>query len=379
MVPLFANRASLKPLLSEVAARQKAVLESGRYILGPEVESFEREFATAMGTRHCVGVANGTDAIAIALRALGIGPGDEVVVPAFTFFATPEAVVNAGARPVFCDIDPATSCMTAKTAEVAIGPRTKALMPVHIFGNPAPMSELTALAESRGLVVIGDAAQAAGAVLEGQPAAAYGQAATFSFYPSKNLGAFGDAGAIVTDSDDLAESARLLRTHGSHGKVLHQEIGFNSRLDEIQAGALRVLLPYLEGWNKMRRRVATRYAEQGLGQLVSCQKETHEAASAYHLYVVRTSDRDALASGLKERGVETRPYYTTPMHRQPALRSFSMEESLPNSERLAAGGLALPMGPDLSDDQVATVVAAVREVIDAGSPLSPPMPAATSD
>ena len=242
-VPLFATRPLLEPLLDEIAARQEAVLRSGRYILGPEVEGFEAEFAAYLGARHCVGVANGTDALTIALRALGVGSGDEVVVPALTFYATAEAVVNAGATPVFCDVDAATFDITAATVEPAISARTKAIVPVHLYGNPAPMAELRELAAAHDLRVLEDAAQAAGAKLDGTAAGALGDAATFSFFPSKNLGGFGDGGAIVTDDDEVAALARQLRFHGSGGTDLHTEVGYNSRLDEMQAAGLRVLLP----------------------------------------------------------------------------------------------------------------------------------------
>jgi dTDP-4-amino-4,6-dideoxygalactose transaminase len=252
-VPLFAIKPVLEPLFDEIAARQADVLRSGQYILGPEVEAFEAEFAAFIGTRHCVGVANGTDAITIALRALGIGRGDEVVVPALTFYASAEAVVNAGATPVLCDVDEATFDMTAATAEPAIGPRTKALLPVHLYGNPAPMAELRDLASAHGLRVLEDAAQAAGAKQDGRMAGALGDAATFSFFPSKNLGGFGDGGAIVTDDDEVAAMARTLRFHGSEDKVLHTEVGYNSRLDEVQAAG-----PSLDGeWLRPTRRAGS--------------------------------------------------------------------------------------------------------------------------
>jgi dTDP-4-amino-4,6-dideoxygalactose transaminase len=214
-VPLFATRDVLEPLLGEIAARQRAVLESGRYVLGPEVEAFERELAAYVGAGHCVGVANGTEALTIALRALDVSPGDEVVVPALTFYATAEAVVNAGARPVFCDVDPRTFTMTAATAEPAIGERTAALLPVHLFGNPAPIGELRELAVAHDLRLLEDAAQAAGATLAGRRAGSLGDAAAFSFFPSKNLGGFGDGGAILTTDDEVAARARRLRVHGS--------------------------------------------------------------------------------------------------------------------------------------------------------------------
>lgn len=358
-VPLFATRPAIESLLPEVAARQREVLESGRYILGPEVEAFEREFAAFVGRRHCIGVANGTEAITIALRALGIQPGDEVIVPGYGFFATPEAVVNAGAVPVFADIDPWTHCVTAATVAPVITPRTRAIVPVHIFGNPAPMDELLALARDHDLVVLEDAAQAAGARLGETRAGAFGQAATFSFYPGKNLGAFGDAGAIVTDDPEVARTARLLRAHGQDERWVHEEVGYNSRLDELQAAALRVLLRELPAWTTARRLAARAYERHGLGDLVTLPVETAGARSCFHLYVVLTKDRDRLSSSLREVGIETRPYYTRPLHRQPALVK-GPPASLPNCERLAADGLALPMGQCLEETSVRWVVEAIR-------------------
>jgi dTDP-4-amino-4,6-dideoxygalactose transaminase len=362
-IPLFATRAALEPLLGEVGERQRAVLESGRYVLGPEVEAFETEFAAYLGARHCVGVANGTDALTIALRALGVKPGDEVVVPALTFYATAEGVVNAGAAPVFCDVDPGTLGMSAATAEAAIGDRTAALLPVHLFGNPAPMAELLELAEARGLRVLEDAAQAAGASLGGRKAGALGDAGTFSFFPSKNLGGFGDGGAIVTDDDAVAASARLLRAHGSEDKRIHTEIGYNSRLDELQAAALRVLLPHLDEWTAARRRAAAAYADAGLGDVVGLPVETVGGKSCYHLYVVRTEERDRLAAGLAAAGIGARAYYTTPLHRQPALERYGRGEPPREADRAAGDALALPMGPALSPGQAREVAGAVAEVL----------------
>jgi dTDP-4-amino-4,6-dideoxygalactose transaminase len=359
-VPLFATRAALEPLLDEVAARQRAVLESGRYVLGPEVEAFEREFASFVGVGHCVGVANGTEALTIALRALGVGPGDEVVVPALTFYATAEAVVAAGARPVFCDVDPGSLTMTAATAGPEISRRTAALLPVHLFGNPAPMAGLRELAAARGLRLLEDAAQAAGARLSGRPAGSLGDAAAFSFFPSKNLGGFGDGGAILTDDEEVAAGARRLRAHGSDDRRLHLEVGYNSRLDELQAAGLRVLLPHLEAWTAARRRAAVAYAEAGIGELVETQRETAGGESCYHLYVVRSEGREGLAGRLAEAGVESRAYYTTPLHRQPAMKPYATARALPVAERTAETSLALPIGPALAEAQAAAVVGAVR-------------------
>ncbi len=257
-VPLFAT--SLDRYKPRLAERLSEVLEGGRFILGPEVEAFEREFADYLGVAHAIGVANGTDAITIALRALGVGPGDEVVCPSFTFYATVEATVNAGATPVYCDVDPETFCVTPETVRAAITPRTRAVVAVDLFGNVAPAPAIAEL----GLPVLEDAAQAAGATLHGTRAGALGSAATFSFFPSKNLPCLGDGGAVVTDDDDVARLARRLRFHGSDDKRSFVEVGYNSRLDEIQAAALRVLLPELDGWNAARRAAAQAYERHGL-------------------------------------------------------------------------------------------------------------------
>jgi len=361
-VPLFATKPVLEPLYAEVAARIEAVVRSGQYILGPEVEAFEAEFASFVGTRHCVGVANGTDALTIALRALGVGAGDEVVVPALTFYASAEAIVNAGARPVFCDVDESTFTVTAASVEPAIGPRTKAILPVHLYGNPAPMAELSELAASRGLRLLEDAAQAAGARLDGTPAGALGDAATFSFFPSKNLGGFGDGGAIVTDDDEVAAAARELRFHGSEesDRNRHVAVGYNSRLDELQAAGLRVLLPHLREWTDARRRIAAAYAASDLGESVELPVETAGAECCYHLYVVRSPARDELAQRLEAAGIGARAYYSTPLHQQPAMRDFVPPAPLPGVETAASQSLALPMGPALDESQVAEVARAAR-------------------
>jgi dTDP-3-amino-3,4,6-trideoxy-alpha-D-glucose transaminase len=362
---LFASRASLEPLLPEIAARQRTVLESGRYILGPEVEAFESEFASYLGAAHCVGVANGTDAIAIALRALGVGPGDEVVVPSVSFFATVEPVVTIGATPVFCDVDERTWCMTAATAEPAITDRTKALVPVHLFGNPAPITKLLELARPRGIKILEDAAQAHGATLDGGMAGALGDAATFSFFPSKNLGGFGDGGAVITGDPEVDARARRLRFHGSEDKRLHTEVGYNSRLDEIHAAALRVLLPHLPEWTAARRRVAQGYRDAGLEDSVRVQAETPGGESAWHLLVVATPERDRLQLALNEAGIGARAYYETPLYRQPAMERWALPAPLPNTERICAEMLALPMGSALDPEAPPTVVEAVRACLTA--------------
>ncbi len=362
-VPLFASRAALEPLLPEIAERQRAVLESGRYVLGPEVEAFETEFAGYCGAVQCVGLANGTDALEIGLRALGVGAGDEVVVPAFTFFATAEAVAVLGATPVFCDVDPETWCMTAATAEPAISERTRALIPVHIFGNPAPIPELMDLAEARGIRVLEDAAQAHGAELGGVRAGSLADAAAFSFFPSKNLGGFGDGGALTTDDAELAEAARLLRTRGSKDKRVFTTVGYNSRLDELQAAGLRVLLPHLPGWIEARRRAASSYAEAGLADLTSVQAETPDGRSAWHILAIAAEDRDRLAAALADADIQARPYYETPLYRQPALEQWAPPEPLAEAERICSRILALPMGSALPEAAPAMVVDTIRAAL----------------
>lgn len=337
-VPLFAT--SLAPYHAPLTEAIDRVARSGRYILGPEVEAFEAEFAAYLGVRHCIGVANGTDALTIALRALGVGPGDEVVMPSFTFYATAEAAIVMGATPVFCDIDPDTFCVTPETVKAALTSRTKAIVPVHLFGNVAPVPQLREL----GVPVLEDAAQAAGAALGGVKAGALGDAATFSFFPAKNLPCLGDGGALATDDDRVAERARLLRFHGSTDKQTFTEVGYNSRLDEMQAAVLRVLLPELDGWNERRRAAAATYERLGLGEHVRLPATIDGAEHVYHLYVVRA-----------ERLPIGRGYYRVPVHRQPAIAS---DADLSGTDEAARTNHALPMGIDLTEEQIREVVAA---------------------
>jgi dTDP-4-amino-4,6-dideoxygalactose transaminase len=355
-VALFHTDATLAPLRPRINARIASVIESGRFILGPEVEAFEAEFAAYLGVRHAIGVANGTDAITIALRAMGVAPADEVVVPAFTFYATVEAVVNAGAVPVFCDVDPGTRNVTADTVREVLTPRIRAIVAVDLFGCPAPVPELREL----GLPVLEDAAQAAGARLGGRMAGALGDVGTFSFYPSKNLGCFGDGGAIATDDDGIAELARTLRFHGSTDKQMFTYVGYNSRLDEIQAAVLRVLLGELEGWTAGRRAAARAYAEAGLDRHVGLPKMPEGAEPAWHLYVVTHPRADELIAALARHRIGARNYYRPALHRQPAMAPYAARAgSLPASEELAATNVALPMGPLLSPEQAREVVAAL--------------------
>jgi dTDP-4-amino-4,6-dideoxygalactose transaminase len=358
-VPLFDTHSPLAPLREEILAAMSAVVEDSRFILGPNVSAFEREFAAYCGARWAVGVANGTDALTIALRAMGVGPGDEVVVPSFTFYASAEAIPPTGAVPVFCDIDPETYCVTAETVRRALTPRTKAVIAVHLFGNVAPVAEIEAL----GVPVLEDAAQAAGSRSEAGRPGALGSAATFSFFPSKNLGGFGDGGAITTDDEQIAERARMLRFHGSRDKVTYEHVGYNSRLDELQAAILRVQLPRLDTWADGRRAGAAAYADAGLGELVDLPVPVDGCHPAWHLYVIGHDDSDRIAAALTEAGHGTRAYYRKPVHLQPAMARYAPAAALPGTDAAARRHLAIPMSPVLAAEQAAAVTETVRSAL----------------
>jgi dTDP-4-amino-4,6-dideoxygalactose transaminase len=356
-VPLFNTSTPLEPIDAEIRAKVNSIIDSKRFIFGPEVEGFEREFADYIGTRHAVGVANGTDALLLALRALGVKPGDEVIVPSFTFFASAEPIVLLGATPVWCDIDPSTFVMTAEHVREVLTPKTKAVIAVHLFGNVAPIAEIEAL----GVPVIEDAAQSAGTLLADgrRPGALSATLATFSFFPSKNLGAFGDGGAVTTNDAALAETIATLRFHGSKDKKTFELAGHNSRLDALQAGILRVQLPHLDTWSDGRRAAARGYAEAGLDELVSLPVATACADPAWHLYVVRSERADELIGGLKDANIGTAAYYRVPVHLQPAMRDFPPTVELPGTEEAARTNLAIPISPVLTRAEVDEVVAAV--------------------
>jgi dTDP-4-amino-4,6-dideoxygalactose transaminase len=303
-----------------------------------------------------VGVANGTEAITIALRAMGVGPGDEVVVPSFTFYASAEAIPPTGATPVFCDIDPDTYCVTADTVRAALTPQTRAVIAVHLFGNVAPVAEIEAL----GVPVLEDAAQAAGSTLGDARPGALGTAATFSFFPSKNLGCFGDGGMITTSDAEVAERARTLRFHGSRDKVSYQQVGYNSRLDELQAAILRVQLPHLDAWADGRREAGRHYEHAGLAEVVGLPEPTEGASPAWHLYVVSHPEVERLEAALAAAGIGCKAYYRTPVHRQEPMRQWAGRGELPATEQAAAAHLAIPMSPVLTSEQVAEVAAAAR-------------------
>jgi dTDP-4-amino-4,6-dideoxygalactose transaminase len=354
-------RGQYEQLLPEIKQLVSDVIESGRFILGPNVRALEEEVAASVGFGHAVAVANGTDALELALQALGIGPGDEVVTTAYTFFATAEAIARRGATPVFADIDPVTLCLDPAAAEAAITDRTRAMMPVHIFGQTADLAAFRELADRHGIALIEDAAQAFGATCEGHRAGSYGDVATFSFFPTKNLPAMGDAGMAIAASEEIAERLRLLRFHGSRDKKVFEQIGVNSRLDEMQAVILRRFLPEVDGWNQRRRAAAARYRELGLGDHVLLPTEASGRTHIYHLYVVRTPRREQLQRTLKDAGVASAVYYGKPQHLQPVFGHLGYREgSLPETEAAAREGLALPMFPTLAEEQQREVVSAVR-------------------
>jgi dTDP-4-amino-4,6-dideoxygalactose transaminase len=359
-VPLFDTETPLAPLRERIIERVAEVIRGGRFILGPEVRAFEQELAEYIGVPHALGVGNGTDAISIAAGALGIGPGDDVVLPSFTFYATAEAIATIGARPVFCDVDAETRNVTVESVRAALTPQTKAILAVDLFGMPAPIPELK---QAFGLPVIEDAAQALGASLDGVRAGALGDIATISFYPSKNLGAFGDGGAITTADPELAERAAALRFHGSRDKQTFEYVGYNSRLDEIQAAVLRILLPELDGWCDGRRAGAAAYVEEGLGERVQLPVTPAGAEPAWHLYVVTAETPEQKLTAMNSAGVQARAYYRVPLHRQPAMAEFAAAQGaslrLPVTDVLAAGNLALPISPVFTRAQAAEVVAAL--------------------
>lgn len=361
-VPFLDLKAAYLELRDDFLAAFERVMEVGQYILGPEVESFEREFAAYCGVKHCVAVGNGLDALSLALRACGVGPGQEVIVPGYTFIATWLAVSAVGAVPVAVDVEPDTGNLDPSRLEAAITPRTAAVMPVHLFGQPADMDAINAVAAAHGLKVIEDAAQAHGARYKGRQAGSLGDAAGFSFYPGKNLGAFGDGGAATTNDDDVAEQLRLLRNYGSRVKYQHDILGVNSRLDEMQAAFLRVRLRRLDEWNLRRAHGAAVYRD-ALGNLPGLSLPGARAGvePAWHLFVVRHPRRNELQRYLTTAGITALIHYPTPPHRSTAYRNGCWRGERPlGAERFAEQALSLPMGPHLSAEQLSQVCDALH-------------------
>ncbi len=344
----------------EINQAIQRVLESGWFILGKELEAFEKEFAEYIGVKHVIGVNSGSDALYLAVKALGIGKGDEVITVSHTFISTVDAITRNGAKPVFVDIDPETYTMDVSQIEKKITERTKAIIPVHLYGHPSDMDPIMEIAGDYGLYVIEDASQAHGAEYKGRKVSSIGHVACFSFYPTKNLGAYGDAGAIVTNDDELAEKLRMLRNYGSPEKYYHDFIGINSRLDEIQATVLRVKLRHLEEWNGKRRKIAELYNELLEDSDVITPIEKEWAKHVYHLYVIRHQDRDKLQQYLLENGVKTQIHYPVPVHMQEAYLNLGVNAKLPATERVSKEILSLPMYPQISPREVYIVATLVK-------------------
>jgi len=359
MIPfldLARQHAALRAELMDAAGR---VLDSARLALGPEGEALEQDLAKHVGVAHAIGVASGTDALRLALAAVGVGPGDEVITTAFSFVASASTIVMAGATPVFVDIDPATFALEAEGVARAITPRTRAIVPVHLYGHAAAIDRIAELGRAHGVAVVEDAAQAIGATYAGRPLGAWGDAACLSFYPTKNLGACGDAGMILTNRSDLAERLRRLRHHGDGGRYRHLELGYSSRLDDLQAALLRVKLGRLEGWTAARRRIAARYHDALAGLPLTLPIEREPARHVYHLYTIRHRQRDALAKTLSQLGVGTAVHYPIAVPGQPMF-GLPAERQWPEATRASREVLSLPCYAELTDDEVNQVARAVR-------------------
>lgn len=365
-IPFVDLRAQYRQIKDEVDPAVLAVMNRGDFILGGAVAEFERAFADYCGVTYCVGVDSGYSALELIIRAYDIGPGDEVITAANTFIATTLAISNAGATPVLVDCDPVTYNIDAAKIEAAITPRTKAIMPVHLYGQTADMDTIAAIARKHGLLVFEDAAQASGARYKGRRAGSLGDAAGFSFYPGKNLGAYGDGGAVTTNDPEIAEKIRLLRNIGQKVKYYHEMKGFNNRLDTMQAAVLGVKLPHLDDWNASRRRAAATYADL-LGDLPLVTPITAAYAEhIFHLYVIRVANREALMDFLKTRGIATGLHYPIPIHLQPAYAELGYKRGdFPITEAYAETIVSLPIFPELDDDKVAYVADAIHDFLSA--------------
>ncbi len=363
-VPFLDLKAPYLELQSEIDQAVGGVMARGWFLLGDELAAFEREYADYLGVKHCIGVANGLDALVLSLRALEIGPGDEVIVPSHTYIATWLAVTQVGAVPVAVESDERTYNLDPERIEAAVTSRTKAILPVHLYGQPADMDPILSVARRHGLRVLEDAAQAQGARYKGKRVGGIGDIAGWSFYPGKNLGAFGDAGAVTTNDDALADRVRVLRNYGSRVKYVHEVAGFNSRLDEIQAAVLRIKLRHLDEWNARRAEIARRYLATLAGTDLVLPVVPEWADPAWHLFVVRTADRDGVQSRLKASGIDTIIHYPIPPHRQGAYAALGLApDAFPLADRMAAEVLSLPIGPHLSPAQVDQVAEAMGAAV----------------
>ncbi len=360
-IPQFDLTRQYAGIEAEIEAALRPVLRSGRFVLGPQGEALEAECAAALGVEHAVAVGSGSDALRLILSALGIGPGGEVVTSAFSFVASATAVLHAGARPVFADVDPATLTVGAEEAAAAITPRTRAILTVHLYGLPAAMPALERLAAGRGLVLLEDAAQAFGAQLDGRAVGGFGTAAAFSFYPTKPLGAYGDAGLITTRDGELAAALRRHRNHGQAQKYAHVELGWNSRMDELQAAILRVKLRHAPAWTEARRRIGLRYTAALAGCPVRLPHEPPGSRHVFHQYTIRTPRRDALAKHLAAAGIGTACHYPQPIPGQPMFRALGWDPTrFPAAWAASQEVLSLPCFPELGDEEVDAVSRAIR-------------------
>jgi dTDP-4-amino-4,6-dideoxygalactose transaminase len=356
-IPLVNLKAQYEPLKDEIQQVWEEILSSMKLFLGPNVQAFEKEFAGYCRTGYAIGVSDGTTAIHLALRALGIGPGDEVISVSHTFIATTEAILLAGAKPVFIDINPRTYTMDVNQIEQVITARTRAILPVHLYGQCADMDPILAIAKKHHLSIIEDACQAHGAEYKGRKAGSMGDIGCFSFYFSKNLGAYGEAGMVTTSNPELAQKMRMIRDHGSETRYHHEMLGWNGRLDELQAAVLRVKLPHLDAWNEQRRQIAAFYNERLAGTNLVTPEEASGNRHVYHLYVVRTPEREALRNELNAEGIGTGIHYPIPVHLQPAFNGFNYPPgSLPITERVVSEILSLPIYPELTLEQAGQVV-----------------------
>jgi dTDP-4-amino-4,6-dideoxygalactose transaminase len=367
-VPLLDLKAQFAPIRDEVLAAVQRVCESQQFILGPEVEAFEADMAERIGCRHAIGVSSGTDALLVAMMALGIGPGDEVVTSTYSFFATAGCIARLGARPVLVDIDPQTFNIDVEGVRGSLGPRTRAIVPVHLFGQCAELAPLLEISATHGVPLVEDAAQAIGALYRGRQAGTFGALGCFSFFPSKNLGAFGDGGLVTTDDDGLAASVRTLRNHGAGRQYFHRIVGGNFRLDALQAAVLRVKAPHLRTWTAARQRNAARYRDlfraHGLEEVVRWPTEAADRTHIYNQFVIRVPERDRVRAALQARGIATAIYYPVPLHLQECFAGLGYREGeLPQAEAAARESLALPIFGELTPEQQEYVVNEIRRLV----------------
>lgn len=363
MKPMLDLKKQYLEIKDEILEMTTGILDSAHYILGKKGAELEEKFKAYHGMKEAIGVASGTDALHLSVRALGIGPGDEVITTPFTFFATVEAIMYVGARPVLCDIEPDTYNIDPAAIEKLITKKTKAILPVHIFGNPAEMEKIMALAAAHKLKVVEDCAQSIGATLNGKMTGSFGDTGCFSFYPSKNLGAYGDGGMIILKDSEIADEVRKLRNHGSKGAYRHDCLGFNSRLDEIQAGILLIKWKRLNEYNSKRRENAALYTKL-LSDVVKCPTEKPGAYHVYHQYTIQSPKRDAIQVFLKEQGISSVVYYPIPLHVQDALKDLGHKEGdFPVTEKVSREVISLPMYPELDKDDIMAAAEAVRQCL----------------